>query len=144
MVSADTMWRRRPPPGRSNLSTSSTSLPATRAISDPATLSPQRRANSIATASAFTTGRMSLVEENFAIRLRPAAVNSTFGRAPPIEEPRVSASASPGGSIRPDSMSAAAAMSCSSVADGASRGRYSAGLAWKSSAPIRSEPDSSR
>ena len=35
---------------------------------------PERRlASSIATPSAFTTGRMSVVDENLAIRLRPAS-----------------------------------------------------------------------
>lgn len=87
MVRAETIARRPPSAGRSNRSTSSTSLPSARVICTLATSRPARAARRMATNSDFTTGKVSVLEVNLAISYRGPSDSSAFGRAPPTELP---------------------------------------------------------
>ena len=83
-------------------------------------------------------------DENLAIHWVPSpSASNAFGRAPPIDVPRISASASGWGRARPSSTMIAASCSSSKVAV-SSRGTYRVGLVWKSSAPDLFEPDAMR
>jgi hypothetical protein len=66
---ADGDIMRRLSPARSNRSTSNTSRPSEVVARVSGTSMPTRRASSIATASAFTTGKGSDDNDNFAIQL---------------------------------------------------------------------------
>ena len=81
IVSADTIMRRVPSPGRSKRRTSSTSRPPAVTTRTSGTSMPTRAARRIPAASALTTGYRSVDRENFATvlvdddRLRPCAAN---------------------------------------------------------------------
>ena len=75
--------------------------------------------------------------------LRSPSFSSTFGRAPPADVPCSRAVPSAGVRGRPASSRSAAVTISSRVASDA-RAAQAVALAWKSSAPMRSDPDSSR
>ena len=91
-------------------------VPRDRVTAPFGTRAPAARAKSIPRASAFTTGYVSLADENFATRCRLPSLISALGRAPPIDVPRTKASPSSSGSASPASSAWAADTSWSSVA----------------------------